>query len=217
MKAKQTPERERRVKRETVRERVLEAANAMFAEEGFAAASLDRVAEAAGFSKGAVYSNFANKDELLLALVMEKIDARIKLIESRLAMLWAKGGAPKGMDLSLAAGRELRALGAADPAWQILFLEFWLRCARNEELRKRLSEKRNAMRGAIAKSVQAMASVAGIALNNEEALNMATAVLALSNGLGIEGIIDSKSVPQDLLGELLSGYWETLVKRADRT
>ena len=50
---------------------VLDKARAVFWNLGYAATSLDKVAEAAGFSKGAVYSNFSGKEELC----MEVIDA----------------------------------------------------------------------------------------------------------------------------------------------
>ena len=59
-----TPEK----RRELTRAHLLAAAAEVFAERGFQRATLDQIADAAGFSKGAVYSNFASKDELFLAL-----------------------------------------------------------------------------------------------------------------------------------------------------
>jgi AcrR family transcriptional regulator len=53
------------------RQRLLSVAKAHFARDGYAAASLDRIADEAGFSKGAVYSNFAGKDELFLGVLEE--------------------------------------------------------------------------------------------------------------------------------------------------
>ena len=60
-----TPER----RRQQTRDHLLAAAAHVFAERGFHGASLDAVAAAAGFSKGAVYSNFKNKEDLFLALL----------------------------------------------------------------------------------------------------------------------------------------------------
>lgn len=51
------------------RERILASAAMVFTREGYAGASVDRIAEEAGYSKGALYSNFASKDELFLELV----------------------------------------------------------------------------------------------------------------------------------------------------
>ena len=60
-----------RTPRAEVRERLLSAGAAVFAEHGVHEARLDDVAARAGFSKGAVYSNFASKEDLL-AQVMQR-------------------------------------------------------------------------------------------------------------------------------------------------
>src|SRR5476651_1428618 len=63
------------------RRRLLEASAEVFGEKGFRAASLTDVADHAGYTIGAVYSNFASKDELFHALMRE----RIRLAEEGLA------------------------------------------------------------------------------------------------------------------------------------
>jgi len=83
-------------------------------------------------------------------------------------------------------------------------LEFWIRCARNAELRAKLAQRRLAMRGRIADLVEAQAVAAGAHLSRAGAMDLATTVLALSNGMGIEGIIDPKAAPPRLLGDILS-------------
>lgn len=55
--------------RAQTRERLLASAAVVFAREGYAGASVDRIAEEAGYSKGALYSNFASKDELFFELI----------------------------------------------------------------------------------------------------------------------------------------------------
>ena len=66
MKRKRMTQAERR---EETREQVLAAAARVFAARGFHATSLDAIAEEAGFSRGAVYYNFADKEELFLELL----------------------------------------------------------------------------------------------------------------------------------------------------
>jgi AcrR family transcriptional regulator len=131
--SREVPARRRREKREEVRSRLVAAAVGVFFERGYEGASLERVAEAAGFSKGAVYSNFASKDELFFELVSARIDERLEAVraatERRGTKPLAGGGGPESA--ARAAGRALREVGEADPEWQLLFLEFWLRCARN--------------------------------------------------------------------------------------
>lgn len=58
--------RERRLER--TRSLLLDAAEAVFAEKGFTAASLDDIAHAAGYTKGAIYNHFATKEDLFLAV-----------------------------------------------------------------------------------------------------------------------------------------------------
>jgi AcrR family transcriptional regulator len=189
------PARRRREKREDVRARLLEASYGVFAERGYEGASLERVAEAAGFSKGAVYSNFASKDELFFELVAARIDERVEAVQV---------GGEKAASAARLAGELIRKLGEADPGWQILFIEFWLRCARNDKLRARLAERRIVMRTRIAEAIGAQAAASGLTLGRAEAMDLATTVLALSNGLGIEGLIDPKAVRPALFGEILA-------------
>ena len=207
-----TPARRRREKKAVVRSRLIAAAGGVFAERGYEGASLERVAEAAGFSKGAVYSNFASKDELFFELVAARIDERIEAVRAATeAPAAAAGGRAKALaaasdpgSAARAAGRAMREAGEADPEWQLIFLEFWLRCARNGELRGRLAEKRRAMRGKIADLLEAKARGAGTRISRAQAMDLATTALALSNGFGIEGIIDPKAATPRLFGEILS-------------
>jgi len=193
--------RQRRVKRIEVRSRLLEAAERCFAESGYEGTSLERIALAAGFSKGAVYSNFASKEELFFDLMADRIEERAASIVA--AWPSAEAASHEGLSsLAEDAGKKLRELVAADPAWQTLFIEFWLRCVRNEELRVRFAERRKAMREDLGQIVAAEAKKAGcgLALRPDEA---ATALLALSNGLGIEGLIDPELDLEPLMGRML--------------
>ena len=61
--------------RELTCQRILDAATEVFAEHGFAGASIDAITERAGYSRGAFYSNFTDKSELLIRLTQRRIDA----------------------------------------------------------------------------------------------------------------------------------------------
>jgi AcrR family transcriptional regulator len=63
------PRLTREESRALTRERLLAAAAKVFAQDGFGGSSIDRIADEAGFSKGAFYSNFASKDDIFLQLV----------------------------------------------------------------------------------------------------------------------------------------------------
>ena len=71
-----TPER----RREMTRRHLLEAAAVVFAAKGFHGATLDEVAAAAGFTKGAVYSNFKSKDDLFLALLDDRSERQFAVM-----------------------------------------------------------------------------------------------------------------------------------------
>jgi AcrR family transcriptional regulator len=196
------------VKHQEVRRRLLVAASAVFVKYGYEGASLERVAEAAGFSKGAVYSNFASKDELFFELVAARIDERaeaVRLVEARRrAHSRLDSAFSDAASIAYVAGKELRAIGVADPDWQMLFIEFWLRCVRNGELRAKLAARRRLMRATLAQLIEGEGSAAGGPIAHARAMELATTVLALSNGLGIEGLIDPKAVRPALFGELLA-------------
>src|SRR5476649_1930069 len=70
-----TPERRRAM----TRRHLLEAAAIVFARDGFHGATLDDVAATAGFTKGAVYSNFKSKDDLFLALLDDRIERQFAI------------------------------------------------------------------------------------------------------------------------------------------
>ena len=89
-----TPER----RRQQTREHLLAAAAEVFAERGFHGASLDEVAAVAGFTKGAVYSNFKNKEDLFLALFQANYDREMEAIRAITERL---RGAARGPDLRL--------------------------------------------------------------------------------------------------------------------
>jgi AcrR family transcriptional regulator len=121
------PSRDER-KRQT-RAELLATARSVFEERGFHAASLEEIAEAAGYSKGAIYSNFAGKDELLLAVLTEHLDRRTRaLVEVGLD----QDSFEKGIRAVARSGVEL---GRREPAWTPLLVEFWIHASRREKLR----------------------------------------------------------------------------------
>ncbi len=201
--------RVRRLKKEEVRSRLLEAAANVFSEKGFDAATLEEVAEAAGFSKGAVYSNFSGKDELFCDLMDKRVDERIALM----------GGAVAGVGIEERSRSGLQALERAvrlEPEWQILFIEYWLRAIRNPVLRKRFAERRRGVRSTIARLFEEQAAANGLEFP-VDAERLAIAVLGLSNGVGMERIADPDAVPEGLFADLVSLVFQGTKPRAPGT
>ncbi len=192
----QPPARQPRPRREDVRRRLLAAAVRVFAGSGYDAASLDQVAAAAGFTKGAVYSNFAGKDELFFALMEEYVKRRV---ESAHEVLRAYPDRPHSRAALAEIGRRLTAALSRERDWQLLFLDYWRRAARDERVRDRFLRHRRALRASIAEAVTQSGVPEGFSRDE-----VVTLILALSNGLAIERLTDPETVPDDLFGRLLA-------------
>lgn len=122
-----------------VRDRILDAASKVFAAEGFAGATIDAIGQTAGFTKGAVYSNFESKDELFLALVDREFELRGEQIA--IALDRSDG------DTAAAAREVSRSVldSVRDHSdYYVLLVEYWLRAQRDPQLRERLIERRRA-------------------------------------------------------------------------
>src|SRR5271170_1403924 len=90
--------------RANTRERLLSAARSAFAQNGFHGASVDEIASAAGFSTGALYSNFDGKEDLFLVLMEREIEEHAReiteAVRSRASVSErARGGARRWMTM----------------------------------------------------------------------------------------------------------------------
>ncbi|NKZ10639.1 helix-turn-helix transcriptional regulator [Mycolicibacterium septicum DSM 44393] len=128
--------RERRLER--TRSLLLDAAEAVFAEKGFTAASLDDIAHAAGYTKGAIYNHFSTKEDLFLAVSdrywRRYFDNFAEVMSSAKEVGAAELDeiAERWRELSRDRGAEHAALGH----------EFTLYLRRNPEARDRVAAKR---------------------------------------------------------------------------
>ena len=177
-----------------VRARVLQAAAAVFAERGVAAASIDQVAAAAGFTKGAVYSNFASKDELFLALMAEQSARRVDAVEAALA---------RTSDLPGALATVGAELSAQDAGWQLLFLESWQRAVRDPAVRAAFVASRRELRSRIAGVVERFLAEHPVR-TGWDAESLTVVLIALTHGLAVEALPDPDAVPDDLLARVLA-------------
>ncbi|HEY9378460.1 MAG TPA: TetR/AcrR family transcriptional regulator [Jiangellaceae bacterium] len=179
--------------RDRTRTLLVQAARRVFLRHGYHAATLDAVAEEAGFTKGAVYSAFDSKADLFLAVLDERVGARIRDIES----VDAKGVSPGAHAEALA--RQFVAGIEHDPQWSAVVIEFWAHASRDPDLRERFAARHAMLRKAFADVFEAMTQRTGRRLAFD-ADRLATIGLALGNGFALEamagGHVDGDLFPQ---------------------
>ncbi len=127
-----TPER----RRQQTRDHLLAAAAQVFAERGFHGATLDEVATVAGFTKGAVYSNFKNKEDLFLALFRARYEQETAALRATLDA----SEVPSEDRLSDFVALFQDQTHLARSNFGLLYQEFWLYAARNPEVRKQFTQ-----------------------------------------------------------------------------
>ena len=190
-----TPER----RRELTRSALLAAAAEVFSRRGFEGASLEEIAEAAGFTRGAIYKNFGSKEELFFAVSDRDYTAKLHSFSERLDQ-----GAELLDPPDLAALWRDTVAGDADLA---LNMEVRLYAMRNPEVRARFAEHQRAMRQALAEFIVDRAAAAGLTLT--------IPVLTLAGLLDASswGIVESTAI-DDADAHLLESFFALIVDAA---
>jgi AcrR family transcriptional regulator len=132
----------RREKQQRTRSSLLRAAAKVFCKRGLEGASIDEVTEQAGFTKGAFYANFRNKEELFLD---EKFAAELDRLDRALA------GVEEPRNEARSAAADFIHFARSDPDWPRLYLHFAAHAARNEDFRQELATRQRAMRERLVK------------------------------------------------------------------
>lgn len=128
---------ETRRRRET-KERLFAAALEVFAETGIAAASIEQISEAAGFTRGAFYSNFSSKEDLILALLKQEQESAIWQAESALSAAIGETRPDTMDDLVAVVLRALAALPECGRTWLLMRRELELSALRDPEVAHKL-------------------------------------------------------------------------------
>jgi AcrR family transcriptional regulator len=212
MKRKRKTQAERR---EDTREQVLAAAARVFARNGFHATSLESVAEEAGFSRGAVYYNFADKEELFLELLDRRCAERAQDLREVFADT-DEDVAATSRQAQVAAQHALDAM-TGDPEWRALYLEFLAHAARDPAFRRRFARRTDEMRSALEEIVVERAGPVADALGMSPQ-QLAVVIDALGVGLwGHHMLHGAKSVPPDLFSQAVALLVDGIAARATTT
>ncbi|WP_405783179.1 TetR/AcrR family transcriptional regulator [Streptomyces sp. NBC_00859] len=173
---------------------LLEAAAQVFARKGFAGASVDDIAESAGFSTGALYSNFASKDELFVELLSSRSSSRLT---EAATIVTGQGGSNE--EARTALSRLVIDVADEDMDLAPLQAEFWLYAIRRPEFQERLASQfrsnRDALTGVLADRARDRGQSGDAPFDQ-----VATVLLALFQGLVQLRRTDPALVPEDLYG-----------------
>ncbi len=183
-------------RRQRTRERLLEGARAVIAEHGVHGASVEDICDRAGFTRGAFYSNFSDKDDLVLALFA---DDRAALLERLRAALDEPSD-----DIAVLVARILQSMEVGDArTWYLTRTEMTLHALRTPSVASALVAARKDFRQALRGAVLAAAKRTG----HKPALDvdvLVRAVEALHDGATAQSLLEPKaSPPGSLLRQVL--------------
>lgn len=187
---------------------LLSAALRVFARRGYRQAGVDEIAAEAGYSKGALYWHFSSKEDVLLALIDERIDTPTRELVGLLE------SAPPELDMSVEATRVFARQLAEQRDVVLLEREYWSLAMRDPELRSRYVERQTELRRALAAALAARARHLGTPDLPMPAEDVARLVLSIVGGLAIDDLVEPGSVDPQLLGDALAVIYAGLVARA---
>jgi AcrR family transcriptional regulator len=154
------------------RERLIEAASEIFREHGFYRASAETIAAQAGYTRGALYANFAGKERLFLAVLDQEITKRYRILDTTAAAATLAKRYCKLLD--------------EDPNWTLALLEFSIHAARHPDLAAELQTRNEQIRVVITDMIQSVSA----GLSHESAKSRAKLVLATNTGVSLERALD---------------------------
>jgi AcrR family transcriptional regulator len=161
----------------------------VFARRGISGASTEEIAEAAGFSRGALYSNFADKDELVLALLERFSDESVAEIDDLLARF------PDPDEFV----RETVALMHTPTRRNrhhhpVLSTELVLYALRNPTARPLLQRRLARSHAAVLRAIEATATARGLPPADNRA-TIAAMINAMDDGFALHAMIDPTRDP----------------------
>jgi AcrR family transcriptional regulator len=191
-------------RREMTRRHLLDAAAVVFARDGFHGASLDDVAATAGFTKGAVYSNFKGKDDLFVAVFEDRLTNE----EQEMQRVLQESVGSTELNAHLPRVRGVIE-GTWDDEWTALYLEFVLYARRNPASQEKLvasaRRHREVTIGMLERSYASVGAFPDLPLPV-----LATISMALFEGLSIGRLVDPPAVTREVVTDALTFLYGAL-------
>ena len=192
--------------REQTTQRLLEAAQKLIAKKGLEAASVEDIAAAAGYTRGAFYSNFSTKDDLFIELLrrdhQKATDQLNALRTNALPMDELESGA-----------RDLYSRMYRDNESFMIWTEARMLAVRNSRFRTKLNALIAEKRGQIAEFLRYFYSRVGVA-PPMPAEDLAMGFMSLAEGVKLYMMSSPAEMPPGTAESLLSLFVDSLMKLA---
>lgn len=179
------------------RERLLAAARVVFARAGFHGASVEEIASEAGYSTGALYSNFDGKEDLFLVLMQREIEAHAREIAE------AVGARSSVAERAQGGARQWMSMIEREPELLLLFMEFWAYGVRDPRMRPKVAARFAQVRELLTRLISDGTREFDLELELP-AEHLAVAIDALADGIARQKLADPDAVPDDLMGRVLA-------------
>ena len=178
---------------------LLEVATTEFLAHGYTGTSLERIAELAGFSKGAVYGNFAGKEELCLAVLQNHFFALLQKFVGE----FAAGG--DTIEDRLAVLEQWLETLLADDDWQVLAVEFAVHARRNPKIMQQVAEQERMMRMAITAMLTQQIQQLGVqpVLPPDQ---LGIVLVSVVGGIAVQRLIDP-TIPTSLISDAVKALF----------
>ncbi|MFD9888041.1 TetR/AcrR family transcriptional regulator [Amycolatopsis sp. NPDC059027] len=191
-------------RRAETRQRLLEAALTVFAEEGFGRSTVEQVCDRAGYTRGAFYSNFASLDELFLAMWEQRSQELVTGMRTTFDEL----ADSELHDVRSVVERLLPAI-PLDDVWYRVSAEFTAHALRNPGLRRVMAAREEAILAAVIPYLEALLARIGRTVPDPVALGQA--LIAVHDGTAVQCLMepDNATVWQrrtDLAVQVVTAY-----------
>jgi AcrR family transcriptional regulator len=191
------------------RERLLGAARTVFARSGFHGASVEEIASEAGFSTGALYSNFDGKEDLFLAVMERAIDEHAREISD------AVGARSSMTERATGGARQWMTMIEREPEVLLLFMEFWAYGVRDAHVRPNVAAQFARVRELLTRLIADGVREFDLELD-VPAEQLAVVIDALADGIARQKLADPDAIPDELMGSVLSLLFAAVTRPAGR-
>jgi AcrR family transcriptional regulator len=193
---------------EQTRAALLRAASHTICVLGMHGASIDRIAAAAGYTKGAFYAHFASKEDLFLTMLDEHFATELARLDAVLA------GAGEPAEEARKAAEDFLEHIDADPEWRRLYQEFATHAARNEVFRAEFAARQRGLRERMAAVFARWASDFGVTPPLPPT-QIAAMTFFMADGFLLDQIIDPE-LDRALYGRMFEVFMHGLMAMAEQ-